>query len=378
MPTNRLHVAIPCLHVAQTVHGDSILAPAVADAPSPAPTVADATAGGDAEAAMAAPPDPARSAGGAAQVDATDMDALLMDTGSSGDTTDASTDEDRPPTGEGGMERKRKRASGAQGGKKVSTNGVAPSLADCRYFRGVDALRFEAKVGLHDEWVAYSTGDIESAVRWLNRVVAQALASPGEVVKLGTVGGSITISHKRKKELGLPVLGATDARLRLCAAHAALLLCRRLWPDRKGRESSQAWFEKELPGTLDPADDPTSGDIARVLGKRCVRLEPAYNLSPHALIQRSESVFLVHMFATVEGDHVRHFFVFDAESGCLLDPDAAAGEQVEDSDRCLHAGGSKEARKKANCKAIDVFYKAYPGADKGSIKINCVWRATRA
>ena len=287
--------------------------------------------------------------------------------------------ENRPPAaGEGGLKRKRKKASDAHRAKKVSTNGDAPPLADCKYFRGVDALRFEAKVGLNEKWAAYSAGDIQSCASAVRDVVAQALASPGEVVKLGTVGGSITISHKRKKELGLPVLGATDARLRLCAAHAALLLCRRLWPDRKGRESSQAWFEKELPGTLDPADDPTSGDIARVLGKRCVRLEPAYNLSPHALIQRSESVFLVHMFATVEGDRVRHFFVFDAESGCLLDPDAAAGEQVEDSDRCLHAGSSKEARKKANCKAIDVFYKAYPGADKGSLKINCVWRATRA
>ena len=63
------------------------------------------------------------------------------------------------------------------------------------------------------------------------------------------------------------------------------------------------------------------------------------------------------------------FFVYDAKTGCLRDPDAASNEQVEDVDRSLGSGKSQKARAKANGKAMDVFYKAYPGPDKGSIKI---------
>ena len=112
----------------------------------------------------------------------------------------------------------------------------------------------------------------------------------------------------------------------------------------------------------------------RDVDKHGIALEPVYNLSPHALIQHDNDVFLVHITATVEGESIRHFFVYDAKTGCLRDPDAASNEQVEDDDRCLGAGQSQKARAKANSKAMDVFYKAYPGADKGSIKIDRVWR----
>ena len=43
------------------------------------------------------------------------------------------------------------------------------------------------------------------------------------------------------------------------------VLRRPLRPELKGAGSSEAWFEKALPGTLDPKDDPTSEDIKRVV-----------------------------------------------------------------------------------------------------------------
>ena len=115
-------------------------------------------------------------------------------------------------------------------------------------------------------------------------------------------------------------------------------------------------------------------DIKRVVHQHGIILEPVYNLSPHALIQHGDNVFLVHMTATVEAESIRHFFVYDAKTGCLLDPDAASNEQVKDVDRSLGSGKSQKARAKANGKAMDVFYKAYPGPDKGSIKFDRVWR----
>jgi len=260
-----------------------------------------------------------------------------------------------------------------------------PPIAECTHVRCLldgprdsQQLVWYAQKGHKGAWFTYSESHIQNGSGIAYESFKDARENPGTIVKLPSDGGSITVSNKRlKNELHLPVVTHTDARLRLCAAHSAYLLVRTVRPELKGRDSSQASFEKELPGTLDPQDDPTSDDIKRVVFKRGVGLEEVYNLSPHALIQRGKRVFLVHMSATVGGESVLHFFIFDANTGCLLDPDASGAEQVEDSDRCLHAGNSKEARKKANIKAMSVFYKAYSNADHKSIKIDRVWEGVR-
>ena len=119
---------------------------------------------------------------------------------------------------------------------------------------------------------------------------------------------------------------------------------------------------------------PLSNPQERVLNHHIV-LDPVHKFSPHALIQHGDDVLLVHMDATVQGEPISHFFVYAAATGCLLDPDACSAEQVTDEDRCLGVGKSQKARTRANLKAMDVFYKAYPGADEGSIRIDRVWRA---
>ena len=80
---------------------------------SSAAAVADATAGGDAEAAMAAPADPTRAPSPPPTVASDPLDLDAED--AAGPQADA---EDRPPAGEGGLKRKRKKASGAQRAKK--------------------------------------------------------------------------------------------------------------------------------------------------------------------------------------------------------------------------------------------------------------------
>ena len=250
-----------------------------------------------------------------------------------------------------------------------------PPIAECTHIRYRDSS-YEARKGLHGMWFAYN--GVQLAQWWGHGTIDEARRSPNTVIKITPLGGSITVSNKKlKNELGLPVIQYTDAAMRLCAAHAAFFLVRALRPELRGAAgSSQAYFEKALPGTLDPRDDPTADDIRRVVAKHPFRvaLVPVYNLSPHMLIQRGNDVLLVHIHATVKGASVRHFFVYVAATGCLLDPDAAGAEQVEDADRCLGAGLSKVARQKSNRKAMGVFYKAYPGADPGSITINRVWR----
>ena len=68
---------------------------------------------GDAEAAMAAPPDPTRAPSPPPTVASDPLDLDAED--AAGPQADA---EDRPPAGEGGLKRKRKKASGAQRAKK--------------------------------------------------------------------------------------------------------------------------------------------------------------------------------------------------------------------------------------------------------------------
>ena len=116
----------------------------------------------------------------------------------------------------------------------------------------------------------------------------------GGATKIPPSGGSVSVSNKRlKNEFGLAVVQNGGGELRLCGAHAAFLLVRTLRPELKGAGCSEAWFEKQLPGTLDPKDDPTADDIKRVVAIHGVALDPVYNLSPHALIQRGRDVILL-------------------------------------------------------------------------------------
>ena len=254
-----------------------------------------------------------------------------------------------------------------------------PHVENCTWvrYKGSDGDdgNWEMRKGLDGSWHRYGWGAI--GVRCPRSVIDKAYGSPGTPMKIDGVGGSISISKKRVRELGLPVIKNSGV-LRQCAAHAAYLLVRTLRPELKGADSSEAWFEKELPGTLDPKDDPSSGDIERVVGKHSIALEPVYNLSPHEMIQRGDSVFLLHLTAAIDGDQIRHFFVYDAKTGCILDPVADGNQQIEDTDRCIGWGQSKRAKKKANGKAMGPFYKAYPGALAGSIRIDRVWRGVVA
>ena len=223
----------------------------------------------------------------------------------------------------------------------------------------------------------YERAEVEHHVPFSVR--ERARAQPNQRIRIPPRGASVTVPYKKlKNELGLPVITHTVTTFRMCAAHAAYLLVRTRRPELKSdRTASQAWFEARLPGTLDPNDDKSSDDVARVVATKGIRLVPVYNLSPHKLIQRGEGVFLLHMEAAVRGEPVRHFFVYDQSTGCLLDPDASGAERVEDTDRRLGSGNHRNARKKANARAMAVFYKAYPGVEEGSIRIGHAWRAER-
>ena len=188
-------------------------------------------------------------------------------------------------------------------------------------------------------------------------------------------GGAITVSRKRLRELGLPIVKNYGDDLRHCAAHAAFLLTRTVLPNLRGLGTTEKWFVDEVGGTLDEADDPTVIDIERAIRKHGLRLAVQQSLSPHWLIQRGDGVFLVHFTATVGGDPVKHFMVYDKARGILRDPLISEGMEVVDKDRCLNAGKSRDARVRANKTAMDVFHQAYDGVDDGSINITRIWQA---
>ena len=184
-------------------------------------------------------------------------------------------------------------------------------------------------------------------------------------------GGSVTISASRLRELGLPVVKQCGGEFRHCAAHAAFIITRTLLPNLRGHDSSENWFIENVGGTLDEADDPTQFEIEHAVGKHGIRLVHQDNLSPRCLIQRGEGVFLGRFEASLNGEPVKHFFVYDKGAGMLRDPLLGQVEQVMDSDRCLNA--SKKQRSRANMAAMAVFYKAY-GVDVGSIRITHLWQ----
>ncbi len=188
-------------------------------------------------------------------------------------------------------------------------------------------------------------------------------------------GGAITVSRKRLRELGLPIVKNYGDDLRHCAAHAAFLLTRTVLPNLRGLGTTEKWFVDEVGGTLDEADDPTVVDIERAIRKHGLRLVVQESLSPHWLIQRGDGVFLVHFTATVGGDPVKHFMVYDKARGILRDPLISEGMEVVDRERCLNAGKSLNARKRAKMAALAVFHQAYDGVDNGSINITRIWQA---
>lgn len=171
---------------------------------------------------------------------------------------------------------------------------------------------WEARKGLRGKWFGFLEADVYD--RCDSNTFEEAQHCRGEPVKIPPRGGSVTVSNaKLKSELRLPVVTDGGGALRKCAAQSAYIAVRTVRPELRGARSSQLWFEEQLPGTLDPKDDPTSDDISRVVAIHGVVLEPAHNLerSPHRLIQHGDDVYLVR----VSAESIQHFCVFDAATG---------------------------------------------------------------
>ena len=254
----------------------------------------------------------------------------------------------------------------------LSPPAAKPDIAAITHIRYTNG-KWEAQEGWGTPWYDYTEAELGACGR---STLEKAKASGCKPIKVPRRGGSVYVSKKKlKNEFGLPVVKNTGSSFRLCAAHAAFQLVHTLRPELKGPGCSEGWFEQKLPGTLDAANDNSSDEIMHVVAEFDVVLKPV-DPSPHALIQHGTDVFLVHMVATVNGDDICHFFVYDAASGCLLDPDGN-NRQVEDTDRCLGVGKSQSTRKEKNRQAMRVFYEAYEGADEGSIKLDAIWRCVR-
>jgi len=254
-------------------------------------------------------------------------------------------------------------------------------LDDCnyiRFFRGDGNPRWQGRKGVNGFWSNFEEEEIDERCAGANYYKKQEAMQPNvPYVHLSPTDGYVITSNKKlKNEYGLAIATYGGGQLRYCSAHAAYNVARNVRPELKGvRGASQNAFEKLLPGTFDPTDDPSIEDVQRVLGDFKVKTERLFNMSPHLLINIREGVLLVRLELWYDGqaEPGYHLTVYHAPSGAILDPDASDSKStvVTDDDRVAHPANRKE-RADANIKAMRVFHATFPVPQK--IRMLEVWR----
>ena len=246
-----------------------------------------------------------------------------------------------------------------------------PPLYACAWIRYLTKEGiWQASTGVYEPWHTYPEEEMAAHCAPVASRMESARASPGCHISIPRVGGFCKRTATQLKAVdGLARARSTDCETRVCAAHAAFHVVRCLRPDLAGRDCSQARFEALLPGTALIKDDKTVVDVARAVKDFGVRVDHVRMVSPRILVSFREGVYLLELGLTYEdGAYDRHFTVYDAPTGVILDsitPDTFA---VDDRDR------QAKSKKRANRNAMRAFKAVFASATK--IKVENVYRCT--
>lgn len=246
-----------------------------------------------------------------------------------------------------------------------------PPLYACAWIRYLAKKGiWQASTGINQPWHTYPEEEMAAHCAPVASRMESARASPGCHISIPRVGGFCKHTATQLKTTGFVRARSTDCETRACAAHAAFHIVRRLRPDLAGRTCSQARFEALLPGTALTKDDKTVDDVARAVKDFGVRVDHVRMVSPRILVSFREGVYLLELGLTYEdGAYDRHFTVYDAPTGVILDSLTPETFAVDDRDR------QAKSKKRANRNAMRAFQAVFAAATK--ITFEQVYRCSR-